>query len=73
MPGTNLGSKMNSILRLEDYSIVVTQEEESVANPSQIPDPNKWSERSPTPDFVEEVMFDSSSDEMPTCLKYSRF
>ena len=39
----------------------------------QVPDSDKRSERSPTPDLVEEVLFDSLSDDMPTYLKYSRF
>ena len=59
---------------------MVIQEEGPTASPSQIPDPDERSERSPTPDFVEEVLFgsereDSLSNNMlvSTCLKYSRF
>ena len=52
---------------------MVTQEEGPTASLSQIPDPDERDERSPTPDFVEEVLFASSSDNMPTRLKYSRF
>ena len=58
---------------LEEDLVVVTQEEESVASPSQVLNPDEKSEKSPTPDLVEEVLFDSSSDDMPTQLKYSRF
>ena len=52
---------------------MVIQEEESAARSSQVPDPDETSERSPIPDFVEEALFDSSSDKMPTHVKYSRF
>ena len=52
---------------------MVTQEEESTTSPSQVLDLDKRSERSPTLDLVEEVLFNSSSDDMPTRLKYSRF
>ena len=71
LPSTNLGSKIHSASGSKEYLVVVTQEEESTANPSQVPDSDKKSEKSPISDFVEEVLFKSSSDEMPTPLKYS--
>ena len=59
---------------------MVTKKKGPIASPSRIPDPDKRSERSSTPDFMEEVLFrsekeDSMSDNMPasTCLKYNRF
>ena len=57
---------------------MVNQEEESAASPSQVPDLNEWRERSPIPDFEEEVlvrsdMEESLSDNMPTYLKYNKF
>ena len=57
---------------------MVNREEESAANPSQVLDQNEWKERSPTPDFEEEILVtsdteESSSDNMPTCLKYNKF
>ena len=73
LPGSNLGLKIYFALGLEEDLVVVTQEEGSAANPSLIPDPDERSKRSPTPDFVEEVLFDSLSDNMTTCLKYRRF
>ena len=69
MPGTNLGSKIHSALGSEEDFVVVTREEESAAKTSQVLNPNKRSERSPIPDFVEEALSDPLSDEMPTCLK----
>ena len=74
----NLGSKLQSALESEEDLVIVTREEESVANLFQVPDPKEWSERSSTPDFKEEVQVrshtkESSGDEMPTRLKYSRF
>ena len=71
--GTNLGSKIHFASRSEGYLVVVIREEESATKPSQVSDLDERSERSPTPDFVVEALSDSSSDEMPTCLKYSRF
>jgi len=52
---------------------VVNPEEVDFASPPRIPDPNEWFERSPTPDLVENIELESSSDEMPTRLKYSKF
>ena len=68
----NLGSKIHLASGSQEDLGVVTREEESTANPSHIPDRDKKSERSPTLDFIEEVLSDSSSDDMPTHLKYSR-
>ena len=73
LPGTYLGTNIHSALGSEEDLVVVTQEEESVANPSQVPDLDERSEKSPTPDLVEEVLFNSSIDDMHTHLKYSRF
>src|SRR5665811_452463 len=71
--GTNLGLRLQSASESEEELVVVTQEEETITSPSQIPDPNEWFERSPTPDPVEDIVSESSGDEMPTCLKYSKF
>ena len=78
LQGTNLGSKIYFASGSEEDLVVVTQEERSTARPTRIPDLNERNERSPTPDFVEEVLFrsdreESLSDNMPTCPKYSRF
>ena len=71
--GTNLDLQIHSALGLEEDLVVVIQEEESTAIPSQILDSDERSERSLTPDFVEKILFNSSSDNMPTRLKYNRF
>ena len=76
--GANLRSKLHMELESEEDLVVVHQEEESAARPPQVPDPNEWRERSPTSDFEEEVLVgsdteESSSDNMPTCLKYNKF
>ena len=73
LPCMNLGSKIHSISESEEDLVVVTREEESAARPSQVSDLDEKSERSPIQDFVEEALFDSLSDKMPTRLKYSRF
>ena len=77
--GTNLGSLLHTNSESEEDLVVVHQEEEA-ASPPQVPDPNEWRERSPTPDLEreEEVIIrsdseESISDNMPTCLKYSKF
>ena len=75
---TNLGSKIHSASGSEEEQVVVTQLERSTTSPSRISDSDVRNERSPTLDFIEEVMFrfdreESSSINMPTCLKYSRF
>ena len=69
----NLGSKIHSASKSEEDLVVVTQEEESTASPSQVLDLDERSERSSRLDFVEEVLFNSLSDDMPTRLKYTRF
>ena len=73
--GTNLGLKIHSASRSEEDLVVVIQEEGSIASPSWIPNLNEKSEWSPTPDFVEEVLFGLERDNMPasTRFKYSRF
>ena len=71
--GTNLGSKIHSASRSEENLVVVTQEEESIASPSQVLDLDERTEKSPILDFVEEALFNSLNDDMPTHLKYSRF
>ena len=80
LPDTNLGSKIHSALGSKEDLVVVTQEKESIASLSWIPDPDERSKRSPIVDFVEEVLFrldkeESSSDNMlaSTRLKYNRF
>ena len=76
----NLGSKIHSTSGSEEDLVIVTQEEGPIASPSRIPDPDKRSERFPTSDFVEDVLFglereDSLSNNMlaSTHLKYNRF
>ena len=76
--GTNLGSKLHTNSESEEDLVVVHHKEESVASPPLVPDPNEWRERSPIPNFEEEVLVGSDteeplSDNMPTCLKYSKF
>ena len=76
--GMNLSSKLNIDSGSKEDLVVVQPEEESVANPPQVSDLNEWRERSETPDFEEEVVLgsetdESSSDNMPTRLKYSKF
>ena len=57
LPGMNLGSKIHSALGLDEDVVVVIEDEGSTTSPSQVPVPDKRSERSPTPDFEEEVLF----------------
>ena len=76
--GTNLSSKLNIDSESEEDLVVVQQEEESVASPPRVPNPNEWRERSLIPDFEEEIIIGSetdgsSSDNMPNRLKYSKF
>jgi len=71
--GTNLGSRLQSASESEEELVVVAQEEEEFTSPSWILDPDEWFERSPTPDLVENIESKSTSDEMPTRLKYSKF
>ena len=76
--GTNLSSQLNTDSESEEDLVVVHQEEESVVNLPQVPDPNEWRERSTTLDFEEEVVLGFETDKssganMPTCLKYNKF
>jgi hypothetical protein len=71
--GTNLGSRLQSDSYSEEELVVVTQEEEEFTSPSQIPNPDEWFERSPNSDRDEYDFSESSSDEMPTRLKYTKF
>ena len=76
--GTNLSSKLHTDSEAEEDLVVVNQGEEYAASPSKVPDPNEWRERSPTPEFEEEIVLGSdtdefSSDNMPTRLKYIKF
>ena len=76
--GTNLSYQLRNDLETEEDLVVVRQEEESAASPPQVLDPNEWRERSPTRELEEEVVLGSEIDEslrdnMPTCLKYSKF
>src|SRR5450759_5048146 len=78
--GTDLGSLLHTDSESEEDLVVVHQEEEAAASPPQVPDPNEWRERSPTPDLgrEEEDIISSDSEEsvrgiMPTRLKYSKF
>ena len=76
--GTNLSYKLYTDLEIEEDLVVVCQEEDSAARPPQVPNLNEWRERSPTPEFEEEIVLGSEmdgsfSDNMPTCLKYSKF
>ena len=75
---TNLSSRLHTDLEGEEDLVVVNQEEETAASPSEVLDPNEWRERSPTPDFEEGVVLgsetdESSDDNMLTRLKYSKF
>ena len=76
--GTNLSSKLHTDSEAKEDLVVVNQEEDAAASPSEVSDPDEWKERSPTPNFEEEDLLgsevDESSDEnMPTRLKYSKF
>jgi Ty3 transposon capsid-like protein len=71
--GTNLGSRLQSASGSEEELVVVNPEEVDFASPPRIPNPDEWVERSPTPDLEENIELESSSDEMPTRLKYSKF
>ena len=73
-----MSSRLHTDSEAEEDQVVVNTEEEAAASPSDVPDPNKCRGRSPTPDFEEEDVLRSETDEssdnnMPTRLKYSKF
>ena len=71
--GTNLNSRFRFTSESEEELVVVTQEKETVPSSSPDPDREEWSGRSASSDPVGNVVSESSGDEMPTRLKYSKF
>jgi hypothetical protein len=71
--GTDLNSRFQFTTESEGELIVVTPLEEIAHSPTSDPDQEEWSERSTSPGPEGNVVSDSSEDEMPTRLKYSKF